>query len=93
MHMHTYLLYAYNIMYCVFMQTRDSGVDSSHYQMHLEPYDQIHPFDKFALAFISPEEDKYYVLPQGNEDTVSLALDNDHYMDKYIFTFQEAAAP
>ena len=61
--------------------------------MHLEPYDRTDPFNKFALAFISPEEDKYYVLPQGEEDTVSLALDNDHYMDKYIFKFQEAAAP
>ena len=61
--------------------------------MHLEPYNPSYPFDKFALAFISPEEEKYYVLPEGEEDTVSLVLSNNDHVDKYIFTFQKTAAP
>lgn len=49
---------------------RDLGVNSSHYLIHLEPYNRIHPFDKFALTLISLEEGRYYiyVLPQGERE-------------------------
>ena len=82
-------------MYFVFVQTRDPQVDPSHYLMHVEPYNDTssQPSKIFALALISPEGDKYYVLPQGEDDTASLVLSNNDHADKYIFELKKVAAP
>ena len=88
--MHAYLLHGY--VHFVFVQTRDPQVDSSHYLMYFEQYNSTSS-EKFALALTSPEGDKYYVLPQGEEDTASLVLSNNDEVDKYIFKFQKVATP
>ena len=79
----------------VFVQTRDSQVDPSHYLMHYEPYNDTSSNQStiYALALISPEGDKYYVLSQGEDDTALLVLSNNDHVDKYIFKFKEVAIP
>ena len=73
------------------MQVRGE-VHKSHYRMHLEPDTT---FTKFALAFVSHNatRDKYYIIPEGEEDTATLTLRKNPRVDKFVFQFQEITMP
>ena len=60
--------------------------------MHLEPDTT---FTKFALAFVphNVARGKYYIIPEGEEDTATLTLRKNPQVDKFVFQFQETTMP